>query len=221
MKENVLRISESPVLLRDQAFERLRDAIIAGHFTPGARLIERELCEAMGVSRTSIREVLRRLEAEALVEVEPRRGPTVARLTRKQVSEIYEVRALLESAAVRRFTEKAGDGDIAKLRDICEALQVGRQAKDVPTIVQLTNAFMDHVFGVVGNELMLDMHNKLLARISLLRGVAIAFPGRLEESAIELGSVMAAISARDPLAASERFSRYVLNAGQAALTRFE
>ena len=68
---DVLRITEPPTLVREQALERLRAAIITGHFAPGARLVERELCEAMGISRTSIREVLRRLEAEKLVRVEP------------------------------------------------------------------------------------------------------------------------------------------------------
>jgi DNA-binding GntR family transcriptional regulator len=221
MGQSVLRISESPVLLRDQAFERLRDAIITGHFAPGDRLIERELCEAMGVSRTSIREVLRRLEAEALVEVEPRRGPIVARLTRKQVAEIYEVRALLESAAVRLFTATATDEEIAKLHALYDALKTVRKDKNVVRIIQLTNGFVDHILRVVGNDLMLDMHNKLLARISLLRGMAISFPGRLDESAIELEEVMKAIGARDPLAASDRFSTYVLNAGKAALRRFD
>ena len=89
MTADALRITEPPTLVREQAFERLRDAIIGGHFAPGQRLIERELCEAIGISRTSIREVLRRLEAERLVVVEPRRGPTVARVTRKQAEEIY------------------------------------------------------------------------------------------------------------------------------------
>jgi GntR family transcriptional regulator, trigonelline degradation regulator len=104
MVADALRINAHPRRLREEAFERLRDAIIAGHFAPGARLVERELCEAMGVSRTSIREVLRRLEAEQLIVVEPRRGPVVARLTRKQVAEIYEVRAMLEATLLRRFT---------------------------------------------------------------------------------------------------------------------
>lgn len=221
MQQGVLRISEAPVLLRDQAFERLRDAIITGHFEPGDRLIERELCEAMGVSRTSIREVLRRLEAEALVEVEPRRGPIVARLTRKQVAEIYEVRALLESAAVRLFTANASDEEIATLCGIYDALRTTRRDKNVADIVKLTNAFISHVLFAVGNDLMLDLHGKLLARISLLRGMAISFPGRLDESAIELEQVMKAIRARDPLAASDRFSTYVLNAGKAALRRFD
>src|SRR3981189_1868278 len=118
MAGRVLWITEAPALLRDQALERLRDAIISGHFAPGTRLIERELCEQMGVSRTSIREVLRRLEAEQLIEVEPRRGPIVARLSRKQIEEIYDVRALLEAAVVRRFAVEASVENIAELRRI-------------------------------------------------------------------------------------------------------
>src|ERR1700726_5174881 len=121
---NVLRLTEHPPLRRDQAFDRLRDAIITGHFAPGARLIERELCEAMGVSRTSIREVLRRLEAEQLIEVEPRRGPIVARLSRKQVAGVYDVRGLLEAAVVRIFTQKASDQEMAHLRALYDELYI-------------------------------------------------------------------------------------------------
>src|SRR3979411_159698 len=124
---NVLRLTEHPPLRRDQAFERLRDAIITGHFAPGARLIERELCEAMGVSRTSIREVLRRLEAEQLIESDPRRGPMGARLSRKQVEEIYDVRALLEAAVVRRLALEASIEDISELRRIYDKLSVVRE----------------------------------------------------------------------------------------------
>jgi DNA-binding GntR family transcriptional regulator len=166
MTANVLRITEHPPLRRDQAFERLRDAIIKGHFKPGDRLIERDLCEKMGVSRTSIREVLRRLEAEQLIQVEPRRGPVVARVTRKQVAEIYEVRALLEAALVRRFAQQASDADIAALRRIYEDLRVVRKSEDVPGIVDLTRRFTEHMMKVVDHELINDIHQKLIARIS-------------------------------------------------------
>ena len=175
----VLRITEHPQLLRDQAFERLRDAIITGHFAPGARLIERDLCEKMSVSRTSIREVLRRLEAEKLIHVEPRRGPVVARVTRKQVAEIYEVRALLEAALVRRFALEASTEDIAALRRIYEDLRIAREAADVPAIVVLTRRFTEHMMQVIDHELISDIHQKLIARISVLRVLAIAEPGRL------------------------------------------
>jgi DNA-binding GntR family transcriptional regulator len=221
MTANVLRITEHPPLRRDQAFDRLRDAIIKGHFKPGDRLIERDLCEKMGVSRTSIREVLRRLEAERLIEVEPRRGPIVARVTRKQIAEIYEVRALLEAALVRRFAEKATDEDIAALRRIYEELSVVRRSEDVPRIVELTGRFTEHMMQVVDHELINDIHQKLTARISLLRVLAISLPGRLEESARELAVVMEAIERRDGDLAAQSLTTYVLNAADAALKRLD
>ncbi|MFM9849624.1 MAG: GntR family transcriptional regulator [Hyphomicrobiaceae bacterium] len=221
MTANVLRITEHPPLRRDQAFERLRDAIITGHFKPGDRLIERDLCEKMGVSRTSIREVLRRLEAEQLIQVEPRRGPVVARVTRKQVAEIYEVRALLEAALVRRFTHQASDEDIVALRRIYEDLRVVRQTENVPGIVDLTRRFTDHMMKVVDHELISDIHQKLIARISILRVLAISLPGRLEESARELAVVMDAIERRDADLASQSLTTYVLNAADAALKRLD
>jgi DNA-binding GntR family transcriptional regulator len=221
MTTNVLRLTEHPPLRRDQAFDRLRDAIITGHFAPGARLIERELCEAMGVSRTSIREVLRRLEAEQLIEVEPRRGPVVARLTRKQVAEIYEVRALLETAVVRRFALEASNEEISELRRIYEELSVARRQEDVAAIVNTTRQFSEHMMRVVDHELINDIHQKLIARISVSRVLAISVPGRLEQSASELAIVMDAIERRDADSAARSLAIYVRNAGEAALKRLD
>jgi DNA-binding GntR family transcriptional regulator len=221
MTTNVLRLTEHPPLRRDQALDRLRDAIITGHFAPGARLIERELCEAMGVSRTSIREVLRRLEAEQLIEVEPRRGPVVARLTRKQVAEIYEVRALLETAVVRRFALEASNEEISELRRIYEELSVARRQEDVAAIVNTTRQFSEHMMRVVDHELINDIHQKLIARISVSRVLAISVPGRLEQSASELAIVMDAIERRDADSAARSLAIYVRNAGEAALKRLD
>ena len=197
MTANVLRITEHPPLRRDQAFERLRDAIITGHFTPGERLIERDLCEKMGVSRTSIREVLRRLEAERLIEVEPRRGPVVARVTRKQVAEIYEVRALLEAALVRRFAQQASDEDIVALRRIYEELRVVRQLGERAGHRRAHRAL--HRAHDAGRRSRADQRHPSEAHRAhqLLRVLAISLPGRLEESARELAVVMEAIERRD------------------------
>lgn len=221
MTADILRITELPRLRRDQALERLRSAIIAGHFAPGERLIERELCERMGVSRTSIREVLRHLEAEQLIQVEPRRGPIVTRVTRKQIAEIYEVRALLEAALVRRFAHQARDEEIAALRRIYEELRLARKAEDVAQILVLTKRFTEYMMEVVGHELISDVLQKLIARISVVRVLAIAVPGRLEESARELAIVMDAIEGRDGDLAAQSLTTYVLNAAEAALRRFD
>lgn len=221
MEGNVLRITDTPALLRDQALERLRAAIISGHFPPGTRLIERELCEQMGVSRTSIREVLRGLEAEHLITIEPRRGPIVARLTRKQVAEIYQVRAMLESAALRIFTEKATDAEIACLRTLYDLLYAVRRTGDVAAIARSATGFIDYVMKVADQELICDLQRKLIARVSVLRLISISQPGRLVQAADELASVIDAVERRDAAKAEQFFSSHILNAGKAALARLD
>src|SRR6202044_153255 len=88
-----------PETLRHQVENVLRQAITSGRFAPGARLIERELCETLGVSRTSVREALRRLEAEKLVRSVPHKGPVVAIMSKQEATELYAIRGLLEGFA--------------------------------------------------------------------------------------------------------------------------
>src|SRR3990170_1902174 len=98
-----LRAVTTPTPLRKQVVERLREAIIEGHLKPGERLRERELCELLGVSRTSLREGLVELEAEGLINNVPNRGPVVAMVSIKAAEEIYQLRAVLEGLAARLF----------------------------------------------------------------------------------------------------------------------
>ena len=218
---NILRITEPPTLLRERAFERLRDAIITGHFVPGDRLVERELCEAMGISRTSIREVLRRLEAERLIEVEPRRGPTVARVSRKQAAEIYEIRGQLEAILVRRFTERATDEDVAKLRLIFKEVVAAAKTEDVVALVGIMARFNAHMVTVVGHELIGEILQQLTARISFLRVKSMSQPGRVQTSLGEIGNIIEAVERRDAKAAARHAVTYVNNACAAALERLD
>jgi GntR family transcriptional regulator, trigonelline degradation regulator len=221
MIANILQITEPPTLLRERAFERLRDAIITGHFIPGDRLVERELCEAMGISRTSIREVLRRLEAERLIEVEPRRGPTVARVSRKQAAEIYEIRGQLEATLVRRFTERATDEDVAKLRLIFKEVVAAAKAEDVIALVAIMARFNAHMVTVVGHELIGEILEQLTARISFLRVKSMSQPGRVQTSLGEIGNIIKAVERRDAKAAARHAVTYVNNACAAALERLD
>ena len=219
MNPNVLRITETPMLVREQAFDRLHDAIITGHFAPGDRLIERELCEAMGISRTSIREVLRRLEAERLVEVEPRRGPTVARINRKQAVEIYEMRAQLEAKLIERFTKEATDEEIAQLCAIYEEIPRAAEAEDVRELISIMTRFIGHVMQVVDHEIISDILRQLVARISFLRALSMSTPGRINRSIDEIGAIVDAVVRRDPQAVVRYVKIYVNNACEAALKR--
>ena len=106
--ESDLNVSRESTSLRLLVENRLRSAIGSGLFKPGQRLIERELCEQVGVGRTSIREALRQLEAEGLVTTIPHRGPIVSTISVEEAEQLYDLRALLEGYAGR---------ECARLRD--------------------------------------------------------------------------------------------------------
>src|SRR5689334_11856309 len=94
--------------IREQIEQQLRQAITSGHFRPGDRLIERELCTLFGVSRASLREALRQLEGDGLLTNIPHKGLVVATMTKEQAFDVYQVRAVLEGLAGRLFAEQAG-----------------------------------------------------------------------------------------------------------------
>src|SRR5581483_8053290 len=118
---NPLWVKREVEPLRERTLKSLRDAILSNHLKPGQRLVERDLCEQAGVSRSSIREALRYLESEGLVESRGTKGMFVSVLNRKQALEIYEVRAALESEAARQFAERATESDLKAIRRAYEA----------------------------------------------------------------------------------------------------
>jgi DNA-binding GntR family transcriptional regulator len=221
MNTSGLSAIEPPPLLRERAFEHIRDAIITGTLKPGTRLIERELCAATGVSRPSIREVIRRLEAERLIDVEPRRGPVVAVLTHKQAFEIYELRAMLEARLIERFTELATEQQIAQLRRIVADFEKACAKEAVTRILAIMHRFKKHVIGVVDHEIFDDILNHVDARISWLRVTSMSKPGRIQASMGEIRAILEAVERRDKAGAAEAMRRYVTNARDAALEQLK
>ncbi|GJD53027.1 HTH-type transcriptional repressor RspR [Methylobacterium crusticola] len=217
MLAGALAALEPPVLVRQQAFETIRDAIVDGRLAPGTRLVERELCQALGISRASVREVIRRLEAERLVSVAPRRGPTVMTLSAKEAAEIYEVRAMLESLLIRRFTAVASEAEVEGLCAIFAEVRRAAAAEAVPEIVGLMLRFNAHLVAVADHALARDLLAQLNARINWLRVRAMAVPGRIAASIEELSAVLAAVRARDAETAARLIAESVGRARDAAL----
>ena len=114
--------------VREQVLEQLRHAIVEMRLQPAQRLVERELIEQTGVSRTTIREVLRELAAEGLVTTIPHKGTVVASPTLERAAELYEVRAVLEGMAARQFVERATEAHLARIRDALRGDR-GRRAR--------------------------------------------------------------------------------------------
>jgi DNA-binding GntR family transcriptional regulator len=205
------------LLVRDQAVQRLRSAIISGELEPGMRLIERELCESMGVSRTSVREVLRQLQAERLIEVEPRRGPIVARLTAATANEIYDVRARLEGLLVRRYVAHASDKDVRTLRTIVTRFTRAAGQGDVPLAVEVMVEFYSHLAAVAQAQVIGELLDQLIARVSVLRSTSMSQPGRMADSVREIKAILQAIERRDVDAAEKAAVSHVRHAQTAAL----
>ena len=212
-----LKMLKPPLLVRERAFEEVRNAIISGELAPGTRLIERELCAAMGISRASVREMVRLLQAERLIDVEPRRGPTVATLSRKQAAEIYEIRGMMESLLIRRFTARASDTDIEALLEIFAQVKAAAADAAPKRIVALMLRFNDLLMAVARHDIAREILDGLNARISWLRLRAMSKPGRTQASLGELGAVLDAVARRDAERAAELMRASVGNACDAAL----
>lgn len=212
---NALRVERNPALIRSQVLENLRQAILDRRLAPGQRLIERELVELTGVSRTSVREALRELAAEGLVTAIPNKGTIVTSVSAEEARQLYQVRSALEALAGRLFVEHAS---VAQRKALVRALDKVDKlaAKDQP-ILAAKDAFYDVLFEGGGNVALRQVVGSLHARVSVLRSLSLSVPGRLEHSVKELHAIVDAVLANDAEAAGAACARHVEEAGRAGL----
>ncbi len=213
----VFRVEKVAAPLRYSVTESIRSAIATGRFKAGDRLPERELCELTGVSRTLVREAMRQLESEGVIEVEPHRGPFVARLSREQAEGVYQVRLELEGLACRLFAEKATAEQRQALKDAFKELQAAARRSDAQNRLRTKNQFYACLLDGSQNEALGSCLHILNSRVSLLRATSMTAPGRIKKSIAELSSLMEALMARDGERASQLGRLHVQMAADAAL----
>lgn len=200
MATRTMRVSPVSAPVREQLLTNLRAGIFDRTFTPGQRLIERELCELTGVSRTSIREALRQLEAEGLVTIIPNRGPVVARIDASEAAELYEVRAVLEALAVQLFTERATDQEIDELSATVDQIEAASGGGPLE-LLRAKDEFYAVLLAGAHNSVVVRQLDSLRARVTHLRATSLHRTGRSAETVAELRSILDAIHRRDPAAA--------------------
>ena len=212
-----LKVTRNTITLRQIVLDKLRDAIISTQLKPGQRLVERELCKVLDVSRTSVREALRHLESEGLVQYAGQRGPSVTVLDAVDVKNIYELRAALEGLAGELFCSRATDPQVEQLQATTNALKAAFDRAEVSEILACTKDFYDQLLEGSGNLELGSSLNRLLARIMVLRAGTISQAGRWKDSLIEMQNIMQAIAKRNPEAARQACVAHVQAAGAIAL----
>ncbi|MFP4697798.1 MAG: GntR family transcriptional regulator [Eubacteriales bacterium] len=168
--QDKLRVNVNEYLpLRDVVFNTLREAILKGELVPGQRLMEKQLADRMGVSRTPIREAIRKLELEGLVVMVPRKGAEVARITEKDLKNVLEIRCALEELAVRIACKKINESEVRELRSTITEFAEAIDQKDFDSIVEKDVEFHDIIFQATGNEKLIQILNNLREQIYRFR----------------------------------------------------
>ncbi|HIQ98813.1 MAG TPA: GntR family transcriptional regulator [Candidatus Scybalocola faecavium] len=147
--------------LRDVVFNTLRDAILRGDLEPGERLMEIALANRLGVSRTPIREAIRKLELEGLVVMIPRRGAQVASITQKDLQDVLEVRTSLEDLAVRLACERIRPEQVDQMKEALKNFEAALKGTDVTVIARADVDFHDVIFSSTGNARLVQILNNL------------------------------------------------------------
>lgn len=205
--------------LREQVIAMIRNAILEFQLRPGQRLIERELIERFGVSRTTIREALRDLAAEGLVTVIPQKGAVVSAPSPEEAADLYDIRAHLESLAVERFIGRASAEQVQRLQmTVSDLVDVSYSAApSTQAVLRAKDRFYDALIEGAGSEVLKQVLVPLQSRVRVLRATSLGSPGRAREAADEIREIMAAIQRRDAAEASRLCVEHIQNAAKTAL----
>jgi len=138
--------------VRELAYNNLKSAVLAGRFNPGERLTEEHLAKSMGVSRTPVREALHKLESEGLVKPMERRGFSVARDSREEMEDLFDIRAALEGYAIRLICARIDDGSIDELQNLIGQAEKALQRKKLDEVFKYNTRFHDTLHGLIAHK---------------------------------------------------------------------
>jgi DNA-binding GntR family transcriptional regulator len=215
-----LKIDRDTKTLKARALEAMREAISDFHFAPGERLVERKLCEELGVSRTVVREVLRHLESEGLVVSTAHRGPSVATLDEATALQIYELREDLEAIGARACAERASNRDLQRLERRLGQLAAAFARGESRAILGATTDFYETMFLSAGKTEAWSILKSLNARVTSLRRMTVTSQGRAEESLNEMRAILECLLSRDPARAEAACRDHVRKAAAVATAIF-
>ena len=183
--------------LREVVCETLRDAIRKGVLKPGERLMEIQLAEELGVSRTPVREAIRKLELEGYVIMMPRRGTYVANLSIRDVNEVFEIRTSLDSLASGLAAERITDEELERLQRLLVLIGGYIETNNMDKIVETDTEFHDLLYQASRNTRLVGIIFNLREQLTRFRATSMSFPGRLKATLEEHRRIVEAIAQGD------------------------
>lgn len=189
--------------LHDEAVSRLRRMILEGDLAPGSRVPERDLCAELQISRTPLREALKVLASEGLVQLMPHRGATITKLSPQDLDHAFRVIEALEALAGELACERITDEEVAEIRALHEQMLVHYQNGTRPEYFRLNQAIHDHIVVAAANPILSEMHGNLSRRIQLARYMPNYSTARWRQAVKDHENMLKALEARD----GERLAR--------------
>ena len=183
--------------LGGQIFNRIRDDILSGNYTPGEELKEATLGKQLGVSRTPVREALRQLDLEGLVEIAPNRGAKVIGISRKDVEDIYHMRARLEGLAARKAAEQIKEEELAELEEVILLSEFHVKKPESKQMVRLDGRFHEIMYRASGSRMLEHVLTDFLHYVKMARSHSVKTEHRAQESVKEHKRILEAIRQRD------------------------
>lgn len=202
--------------LRQTLLHHIRESISSGDLAPGQRLIERDLCEKYGVSRTLVREVLRHLAAEGFVTIAPNKSSVVNEFSQKSAADLFAIRAVLEGLAAAQFAERATDEDRRSLQESCDQVAGAYSESRPEERLRAKDEYYAALFRGSHNELLSATIRGIHARVRLLRSLSLQHEDRLEPSLSEIRNITSLATAGKSVNAAAAAKLHVERAAEAA-----
>lgn len=200
------------VSLRAKVFNQLQNDILNGKYQPGENLIETRLCEEMGVSRTPVREAIRQLELEGLVEAIPNKGAVVHGISSKDIEDIYTIRMMIEGLAARWATEKITREELRELEEAVELEEFYTQKNDTCHLLKFDSRFHDVIFKASKSKPLMHTLSTFHNYVQRARNSSLSSPARAKKVLDEHRAILRAIIEGDGEKAERLTTEHVKNA---------
>ena len=200
--------------LHEHAAKKLRTLIVRGDLLPGEPLLEVNLSQALGISRTPLREALKQLAAEGLVELRLNRGAVVASLRHEELAELFEAVSGIERCAAELAAIRMTAQDVERLEVLQKRIEHHRDRGELRDYFEVNQQIHGTIVGFARNGVLKASHDALLARVERARFFALSADGRWDESVREHRQILAALKARDAARAGQLLAHHVRRTGE-------